>query len=57
LRQHNIEHVSTGPQTIPATNLAAAGVKAFYFHDPDGHNLELIYFPKGKGQEKWQQAN
>ena len=34
--------------------MAAAGIKAFYFHDPDNHNLELIYFPKGKGQPKWQ---
>ena len=54
LRKYNIEHVSTAPQTIPVTNTVAAGVKAFYFHDPDMHNLELIYFPKGKGQEKWQ---
>src|SRR5690349_6808655 len=51
-----VEYVSTAPQTIPASNIAAAGVKAFYFHDPDRHNLELIYFPKGKGQEKWQHA-
>lgn len=56
LRKKMVEHVSTGPQTIPASNVAAAGVKAFYFHDPDMHNLELIYFPKGKGQPKWQQA-
>ena len=54
LRKHMVMHVSTGPQTIPASNIAAAGVKAFYFHDPDRHNLELIYFPKGKGQPKWQ---
>jgi len=54
LRKYMVMHVSTGPQTIPASNVAAAGVKAFYFHDPDMHNLELIYFPKGKGQEKWQ---
>lgn len=54
LRKHMTMQVSTGPQTIPKTNVAAAGVKAFYFHDPDRHNLELIYFPKGKGQEKWQ---
>jgi catechol 2,3-dioxygenase-like lactoylglutathione lyase family enzyme len=54
LRKYNIEHVSTGPQTIPRSNAAAAGVKAFYFHDPDKHNLELIYFPPGKGQPKWQ---
>jgi catechol 2,3-dioxygenase-like lactoylglutathione lyase family enzyme len=54
LRKYMVMHVSTGPQTIPASNVAAAGVKAFYFHDPDMHNLELIYFPKGKGQVKWQ---
>lgn len=57
LRQHGVEQVSTAPQTIPKSNEAAAGVKAFYFHDPDGHNLELIFFPPGKGQPKWQQAN
>jgi catechol 2,3-dioxygenase-like lactoylglutathione lyase family enzyme len=54
LRKNMTMHVSTGPQTIPASNKAAAGIKAFYFHDPDMHNLELIYFPKGKGQSKWQ---
>ena len=54
LRKYNVEHVSTGPQTIPSSNVASAGIRAFYFHDPDGHNLELIYFPKGKGQIKWQ---
>ena len=57
LRKYMVMHVSTGPQTIPASNTAAAGVKAFYFHDPDMHNLELIYFPKGKGQAKWQKPN
>ncbi len=56
LRKYMVMHVSTGPQTIPAINTAAAGVRAFYFHDPDMHNLELIYFPKGKGQAKWQDA-
>lgn len=55
LRKRMVMQVSTGPQTIPQSNTAAAGVKAFYFHDPDMHNLELIYFPKGKGHAKWQQ--
>jgi len=54
LKEFNVEYVSTAPQTLPATNVAAAGIKAFYFHDPDNHNLELIYFPNGKGQPKWQ---
>jgi catechol 2,3-dioxygenase-like lactoylglutathione lyase family enzyme len=57
LRRYNVMHVSTSPQTIPASNTAAAGVKAFYFHDPDMHNLELIYFPAGKGLVKWQQSS
>lgn len=57
LRRYHVEHVSTVPQTLPVSNAAAAGIKAFYFHDPDNHNLELIYFPKGKGQQKWQQPN
>jgi catechol 2,3-dioxygenase-like lactoylglutathione lyase family enzyme len=43
-----------GPQTLPATNVAAAGISAFYFRDPDGHALELIHFPPGKGDRRWQ---
>lgn len=53
LRKFNVEFVSTFPQTLPKTIPPAEGVKAFYFHDPDNHNLELIYFPEGKGQAKW----
>ena len=53
LKKFNAEFVSTAPQTLPKTIPPAEGVKAFYFHDPDNHNLELIYFPKGKGQAKW----
>jgi catechol 2,3-dioxygenase-like lactoylglutathione lyase family enzyme len=54
LKRSNVTHVSTVPQTLPATIAPAAGVRAFYFRDPDGHNLELIYFPEGKGDPKWQ---
>lgn len=57
LRKHKVEHVSTSPQTLPKSIPAAEGISAFYFHDPDDHNLELIFFPKGKGQEKWQHSN
>src|SRR3954454_23198112 len=53
LRKFNVEFVSTAPQTLPKTIPPAEGVKAFYFHDPDKHNLELIYFSEGKGQAKW----
>lgn len=54
LRQAKVQFVSTAPQTLPAYLPAAAGISAFYFRDPDGHNLEIIHFPKGKGNEKWQ---
>src|SRR5438874_5539691 len=37
-----VQFVSTAPQTLPPSITAAAGIKAFYFRDPDGHNLELI---------------
>ncbi|MFC0771976.1 VOC family protein [Terrimonas alba] len=57
LKKYKVEHVSTSPQTLPKSIPAAEGIKAFYFHDPDKHNLELIFFPKGKGLAKWQQRN
>ncbi|HEX6171591.1 MAG TPA: VOC family protein [Chitinophagaceae bacterium] len=57
VKKYNVEFVSTTPQTLPKSIPAAEGIKAFYFHDPDDHNLELIFFPKGKGQEKWQHSN
>ena len=57
LRAHKVHHTSTSPQRLPDWNKAAAGIKAFYFKDPDGHNLELIYFPSGKENPKWQQTN
>ena len=54
LRQLKVQFVSTGPQTLPASIPAAAGIKAFYFRDPDQHNLEVICFPSGKGDPRWQ---
>ncbi|MEG4214321.1 VOC family protein [Microcoleus sp. Pol14C6] len=50
-----IDPISTEPQTIPPENKEAAGVRAFKFKDIDGHNLELIWFPPDKGQDKWHQ--
>jgi catechol 2,3-dioxygenase-like lactoylglutathione lyase family enzyme len=48
-----VRHASTGPQTLPAWNRGAGGIKAFYFKDPDGHPLEVLQFPADKGAEKW----
>jgi catechol 2,3-dioxygenase-like lactoylglutathione lyase family enzyme len=54
LRQHKVRHASTGPQRLPDWNPNAGGIEAFYFRDPDGHFLEAISFPKGKGDPRWQ---
>lgn len=57
LRTAHAVLVSGSPQTLPEWNREAAGISAMYFRDPDGHYLELIHFPKGKGQPKWQTAS
>ena len=42
-----------GPQLLPPANGA---VRAFKFRDPDGHPLELIWFPLGQGRPVWHQG-
>jgi catechol 2,3-dioxygenase-like lactoylglutathione lyase family enzyme len=54
LREHRVTHASTGPQRLPDWNPNAGGIEAFYFCDPEGHNLEILHFPPGKGAAKWQ---
>jgi len=39
-----------GPQLLPPSN---GSVRAFKFRDPDGHPLELIWFPPGQGRAVW----
>jgi len=56
LRTHRVRHASSGPQRLPDWNPNAGGISAFYFRDPDGHFLELIHFPRGKGSPRWQTA-
>lgn len=53
LRHHKVEHASSGPQRLPDWNTNAAGIRAFYFKDPDGHPLEILQFPLDKGDQKW----
>jgi len=54
LRARGVDHASTGPQTLPDWNKDAGGIRAFYFRDPDGNHLEILQFPHGKGQARWQ---
>jgi catechol 2,3-dioxygenase-like lactoylglutathione lyase family enzyme len=56
LRKHHVKQISPRPQTIPVSNLAGAGIRAIKFRDPDGHNLELLWFPDGKGHPRWHRA-
>jgi len=53
IRSFHVEYASTAPQRLPDWNPNAAGIRAFYFRDPDGHNLEIIQFPPDKGLSKW----
>jgi catechol 2,3-dioxygenase-like lactoylglutathione lyase family enzyme len=57
LREHRVTHASSGPQTLPDWNKAAGGIQAFYFKDPDGHALEILKFPPGKGDPRWQRRD
>jgi catechol 2,3-dioxygenase-like lactoylglutathione lyase family enzyme len=57
LRAAGVRHVSPAPQLLPAWNPTAGGISAFYFNDPDGHVLEVIHFPSGKGLAKWQRPS
>jgi catechol 2,3-dioxygenase-like lactoylglutathione lyase family enzyme len=51
-----VQSISSAPQTIPESNRAAAGIKAYKFRDPEGHPLELLWFPADKGKPKWQRG-
>ena len=42
-----------GPQVLPA---ASGGVTALKVRDPDGHPLELLYFPDGAPAAAWRDA-
>jgi catechol 2,3-dioxygenase-like lactoylglutathione lyase family enzyme len=57
LRDHKVKHASTGPQLLPAYIKNAAGIRAFYFRDPDDHFLETLQFPPDKGDAKWHRGN
>lgn len=57
LRSSHVEYASSGPQRLPDWNPHAGGIQAFYFRDPDGHNLEVLAFPADKGAARWHVRN
>jgi catechol 2,3-dioxygenase-like lactoylglutathione lyase family enzyme len=54
LQENNVQQISAYPITIPQTNPGAAGIKAVKFRDPEGHDLELLHYPPGKGEPSFQ---
>jgi len=57
LLKNQIATISPEPQKLPEWNPGASGIQALYFRDPEGHPLELIHFPAGKGDPRWQQTH
>lgn len=57
LREWKVRHASPGPQRLPEWNPNAGGIRAFYFRDPDGHPLEILWFPPGKGDARWHRGD
>lgn len=57
LRAAGVDGISSAPQRLPDWNSAAGGIQAFYFLGPDHHPLELISFPPGKGDARWQSTD
>lgn len=49
VRGHAHTPISSAPQTLPG-----AGIRAYKFRDPDDHPLELLFFPPGEGDPRWQ---
>jgi len=57
LREHRVVSISPAPQTLPAWNPKAGGIRAFYFQDADGHPLEVLQFPPDKGERRWHETD
>ena len=51
-----LQPISSAPQRLPEWNTGAAGIEAFKLHGPEGHCLELLAFPEGKGDARWHNA-
>jgi catechol 2,3-dioxygenase-like lactoylglutathione lyase family enzyme len=54
LSEAKVRPASVAPQLLPKTIPNAAGIRAYYFRDPDGHPLEILQFPPDKGDPRWQ---
>jgi len=51
LRQHKVEHASSGPQRLPDWNPKAGGIKAFYFKDTGSPGIAVIAYSYDRVRE------
>ena len=52
LSLQGVQGISTSPQRLPSWNVTLGGIISYYFKDPEGHPLELIFYPPGKNWQK-----
>src|SRR5262249_47552558 len=57
LHRNHIAGTSPAPPLQPELNPSANGVRSFSFEDPDGYALEIVQFPAGKGDARWQRPS
>jgi len=57
LRRHHVEQTSPKPQRLPDWNPNVGGTRSVFFKDPDGHALEILQFPVGRGDARWQRPS
>ena len=57
LRRHHVTQLTAEPERLGDGNPSAEGVRTFSFEDPDGHALEFLQFPPGRGAARWQRPS
>lgn len=57
LRRHHVTQLTPEPERLGDGNPSAEGVRTFSFEDPDGHALEFLQFPPGRGAARWQRPS
>lgn len=56
LLKQGVSPSSLTPGHVPSSGSETGDVAVFYFKDPDHHQIQLIAFPPGKGESKWQRS-
>ena len=54
LLKKGVTPTSLSPSRLPSTGSETMGTEVLYLKDPDGHPIQLISFPPGQGEAKWQ---